>query len=321
MVKIGVIGAGGNGAGHARYYHECPRSEVVAIADPDGERASALAAQCEAEAVSDYRDFLDGVDAVVISSPNHLHRDHAVECARAGCHIYCEKPMGLDAEQADQMASAVAAAGVRSVVGFSVRFGDTVHTMQQMVQEGRTGDLISIWTRRLFFMDMTEHPGWRADHALSGGVLLEVDSHELDWMMAIAGEVESVYARTYAEGQEGLLANDHVWVTMNFASGAVGTLEGSQISPVPRYQRGLLGTRGAMETEEWGRKLMFAQRGGRKAEEVALQQPFDLRGHLLDCIEQGVPCVSDAEWGRKVMNVADAIFRSAATGEVQVLRA
>jgi predicted dehydrogenase len=318
MIGIGVIGAGGNGAGHARYYRQSPRSRLVAIADPDLKRAEAVAAECGARACADYVDFLPDVDAVVISSPNHLHRDHAVACAEAGRHIYCEKPMGLNAGQAAEIARAVQGAGVRCVVGFSVRFSDTLQTMQRYLSEGRVGRLVSLWTRRLFHMKAGGPASWRSDHALSGGVLLEINSHELDWMMAFGGEVRSVHARTYAEDQRGPMANDHVWVTMSFADGAVATLEGSQISAVPQFDRGIMGLGGAIETRRWGQDLYFARRGS-EAVQVEPDGAFDLRAHFLDCIEQGVPCVADADWGLKVMTVADAIFESAASGKVQAL--
>jgi predicted dehydrogenase len=316
MVRIGVIGAGRNGSGHARYYRDCPRSEVVAVADPDAERAEALAAECGAEALAGFAQMLDGVDAVVISSPNHLHRDHAVACAGAGRHVYCEKPMGVSAAQADEIAEAVREAGVRSTVGFSVRFSDVVQTMQRYVAEGSVGELVSLWSRRMSFLAPRWGASWRADHELSGGVLLEINVHELDWLMAIGGPVESVYARVYAERETGPRANDHNWVILNFAAGAVGTHEGSHLSPVPVYERGLVGTRGGLQTADWGNALLFVERGGKPAP-APLDQPFDLRAHFLDCVEGGVPAVADAEWGCKVMHVAEAVLRSARTGEVQ----
>ncbi len=315
MVRIGIIGAGNNGAGHARYYHRSPRSEVVAVADPVAERASALAGECGARATQDYREFLADVDAVVISSPNHVHRDHAVECARAGRHVYCEKPMGLSAGQAAEIASAIREAGVRSVIGFSVRFSDTVQTMQRYLREGRLGELISIWSRRLFFMDLSKAAEWRRDPALSGGLLFEINVHEVEWMMALGGELESVYARTYAERPQHPRANDHIWVVMNFANGVVGTHEGSQISPVAQFDCGLLGTVAGMETAEWGKRLRFAKRGA-GAVEVKPDPEFDLRGHFLDCVEEGIAGVADAEWGLTVMTAADAILESASTGRV-----
>ena len=177
------------------------------------------------------------------------------------------------------------------------------------------GDLISVWSRRLFYVDMSRAPGWRADHALSGGVLFEINVHELEWMMAVGGELRSVYARAYAEGQSSPLANDHIWFTLNFAGGAVGLHEGSQVSPLSEYARGVTGSRAALQTTDWGQRLLFAERGGDPTD-VPLDPAFDLRGHFLDCVENDARSVADAEWGLQVMTAADAILGSARTGQV-----
>ncbi|MGD2174782.1 MAG: Gfo/Idh/MocA family oxidoreductase [Candidatus Brocadiaceae bacterium] len=315
MIRFGVIGAGRNGSGHARYYHESPRSEVVAVADPDTERAEGLAAEVEARAISDYRGFLDQVDAVVISSPNFLHRDHAVACAEAGKHILCEKPMGLNAGEATEIADAVRQAGVASFIGFSVRFGQTVQTMQKLIEEGKIGRVISIWSRRMTHRVIRPDESWRSDQSLSGGLLFEINIHELDWLMALGGRVESVYARKYARGEEGPRVNDHIWFVLDLEGGAVATHEGSWVSPIPDYYRGVIGTKGGVAEADYGRKLLFAA-CGEKTSEIERVERFDKRAHFLDCIEKGAESLADAEWGRRVMTVADAILESAATGEV-----
>jgi len=318
VIRIGVIGAGNNGRGHARYYHECPRSEVIAIADPDTERATAVAEEVRAEAVSDHREFLDRVDAVVISSPNFLHRDHAVECAGAGKHIFCEKPMGLNVGQAREIADAVAAAGVRSLVGFSVHFTPPIQTMERYLREGRLGTLRSLWSRRLTYSDPNRGSGWRRDHSLSGGLLYEINIHELEWMMALGGEVESVYARTWASEQSretSPRANDHIWFMLGLAGGPVASHEGSHVSPTAEYVRGVIGTEGGMITNRWGNEVYYAARGSKEAP-VEPAPAFDKRAHFLDCIEHGEEPVADVRWGLKVMTVAEAIIESAASGKV-----
>ena len=152
MIKIGIIGAGPNAEGHARYYAATPRSQVVAIADPDTGRAMSLADQTGGRSTPDFRDFLDEVDAVVISSPNFLHREHAIACAEAGKAVYCEKPAGLNLEDARAIADAVRKARVVSTVGFTVRFDGTIQTMDRMLRAGELGDLISLTSRRLMYM-------------------------------------------------------------------------------------------------------------------------------------------------------------------------
>jgi len=197
MVRIGIIGAGPNAAGHAHYYHSSFRAKVVAVADPIRERAEALASQVDARSTEDFRTFLDTVDAVVVSSPNFLHEEHAVAVAKAGKHVYCEKPLGLDLASADRIAAAIYAAGVRSCVGFAVRFDAPIQTMIQRSAQGDLGALLSLCSRRVMYVDPASF-GWRTDPEKSGGLLYEINIHELDWMIKVGGPVESVYARTWA---------------------------------------------------------------------------------------------------------------------------
>ncbi|HEY3330920.1 MAG TPA: Gfo/Idh/MocA family oxidoreductase [Capsulimonadaceae bacterium] len=318
MIKIGIIGAGPNAAGHARYHSESDRAKVVWVADPDSVRASSLAAECSARSLSDFACGLDEVDAVVVSSPNFLHRDHAVACASAGKHVFCEKPLGLSLKEAREIADAVAAADVRSQVGFSVRFTAEVQTMIRHAHSGELGSLVAIASRRLMHIADEGHGGWRSDHALSGGLLLEINIHEIEWMMAAGGKVDSVFARAWshrASESRPPRDNDHVWVTLGFESGATGSHEGSWWSPNPQYYRSISGTEGGLSTDEWGGTL-FSARLGKDRVVIPSGQPFNLRANFLDAIETGAGTVADAAWGLEVMTVAEAIFESAATGQV-----
>lgn len=311
MIRIGIIGAGPNASGHGKYYSQSSRAKVVAVADPDKARADQLAAETGAKAVADYRDFLSDVDAVVVSSPNFLHKEQAIACAQAGKHVYCEKPMGLNLADARAVADAVNKAGVKSAIGFAVQWDPPIQTMLRMHREGKLGELISVVSRRLMYMKKPTG-GWRADPKLSGGLLYEINIHEIDWMCALGGEVTSVYARTWAE-KPAERANDHLWVTLNFGSGAVGLHEGSWSSPTPQFFRNCQGTRAGLTTDEWGSKLYHANAGENRSE-IPPDPRFDNRGDWLDAIEKGADARADVNWGLKVMTVAEAILESGATG-------
>jgi predicted dehydrogenase len=144
-------------------------------------------------------------------------------------------------------------------------------------------------------------------------VLFEISIHELDWIMALGGALQSVYGQKLAVRSDYQRANDHVWCTLSFQSGAVGTLEGSSVSHASAYDRGVLGSEGALVTTDWGRRLAYCE-GGKQQGEMELDERFDLRAHFLDCIEQGAAPVADAEWGLQVIRAADAIIQSAVTG-------
>jgi predicted dehydrogenase len=313
MIRIGVIGAGPNGAGHAQYFASHERSRVVAIADPDMKRAIELADSVNARAMSDYREMLGNVDAIVISSPNFLHREHSEACASAGIHIYCEKPMGLSLADAQAIAAAVERSGVKSVVGFAVRFSAAMQTMKKALDDGMLGNLVSLCSRRLMYIDPEQQSGWRRDHRLSGGLLMEINIHELEWMLAFGGRVESVYARMWAAKSSSPRSNDQIWVTLNFANGAVGMHEGSWLSAQPQFYRSIQGADGGLCTDEWGNTVYFAKPGENR-DALPPSPDFDLRGHFLDCIEFGTAPVADAQWGLNVMAVAEAVLASANTG-------
>ncbi len=88
MIRIGIVGAGPNAKAHTEYFAASPRAKVVAIADPATERAVSLASATDARVCKSMVEFLDDVDAVVISSPNFLHTEHAIAAAERRLHVY-----------------------------------------------------------------------------------------------------------------------------------------------------------------------------------------------------------------------------------------
>lgn len=320
MIKLAIVGAGPNASGHARYYATSGRATVVAIADPVAERAQALAQEVGARACADLAQCLGDVDAVVVASPNFLHHEHALQVARAGKHLYCEKPMGLDLAQAETIAAAVQHAGVVSQVGFSPRNSANLHQMATRARSGAFGQLISVCSRRLGWIDRTKTAGWRADPALSGGLLMEINIHELDWMMLCGGPVAWVHARTWAAQPGHPRANDHVWITLGFANGAHGQHEGSWVSPTPNYYRSVQGVDGGASTDEWGNQL-FVARTGSNRESVDPGANVDLRGNWLDAIAGAAAPTADVTWALEVMRVGEAVFASAASGSVVTVAA
>lgn len=310
MIRIGIIGAGPNAAGHARSFAQSPRARLVAIADPALERAEILARELSVKACADFRSFLADVDAVVVSSPNFLHREHAIAVAQAGKHLYCEKPMGLDLADARAIAAAVQRAGVASQVGFSPRCSANLQRMARRARGGEYGRLLSATSHRLMWMDHAKTAGWRADPAMSGGLLMEINIHELDWLLFAGGPVESVSATTWSAKPGHRLANDHIWVTLHFANGAVGRHEGGWLSPLPNFYRSVIGTEGAANTDEWGSRC-YEYAIGKDRVDADAGADFDLRGDFLTACAGGPAGACDVTWTVGVMAVAEAVLQSA----------
>ena len=129
-LNIGLIGSGFMGQAHAdayrraaMFYPDLPkRPHLYALADQDQALAERHAAKLGAEkAYGDWRELVNDpqVDVVDITSPNHLHYTMAMAAIAAGKHVYCEKPLAVNEQQAQEMAQAARRAGVKTMVAFN----------------------------------------------------------------------------------------------------------------------------------------------------------------------------------------------------------
>ncbi|VEG56761.1 putative dehydrogenase [Mycolicibacterium aurum] len=138
-LSFGLIGAGWIGTFHAETLaHRLPNTRLVAVADPvpgAAERLSALRSyQDPMELIAD-----PSVEAVAICSPAATHADLVVAAARAGKHVFCEKPMALTLDDADRAIAAARDAGVALQVGFNRRFATDFADMRTRIVEGSIG--------------------------------------------------------------------------------------------------------------------------------------------------------------------------------------
>jgi predicted dehydrogenase len=287
------------------------------VADPQLSLAEEVAGEFGARVFSDFTEFLEEVDAVVISTPNFMHAEQAVACAQAGKHVWIEKPMALSISDAERVVEAVEKAKVKSFVGFSVRFDPTVSRMSAEFESGVIGDIQSIWSRRLAYWPGQPGRGWRADYEKSGGVIHELLTHEIDWMTRLAGIPKAVYCRKAAKEDSHPRANDHIWLTLDFGS-ATGALEGSCMAKINDYYRGMSGTKGSLYTAHYGQKLI-RQTEKDKSEELTDLVPFDKHGHFLDVIEGKCESVADARWGAGIVRIAEKSMESAIAGQAVLI--
>jgi predicted dehydrogenase len=184
--------------------------------------------------------------------------------------------------------------------------------MRRMYDEGLIGELVSIWSRRMNLFRRRTPDSWRSSYKLCGGFMSELLAHEIDWIVSLAGLPASVYCRIASRANDDPRANEHIWMTLAFGS-ATGTLEGSWMSYVPDYYRGVTGTEGGLFTQEWGNALMHA-RGPKDCVPVKLDPPFDKYGHFLDVIEERCASQADAAWGRTIVTIGQKALDSATSG-------
>jgi myo-inositol 2-dehydrogenase/D-chiro-inositol 1-dehydrogenase len=230
-LRFGVIGAGRMGKIHAEdIATRFPGAEVAAVADIDLNAAQMLARQLHIPtAVENYQAILSepSIDAVAICSSTDTHARIIVEAARAGKHIFCEKPIDLRLEQTDAALEAVKKAGVKLQIGFNRRFDPNFRKIHTMVVEGKIGTphIIRITSR-------DPAPPSLSYVQVSGGLFLDMTIHDFDMARYLSGsEVEEVYATAGvmvdpAIGEAGDV--DTAVVVLRFVNGAIGTIDNSR---------------------------------------------------------------------------------------------
>jgi myo-inositol 2-dehydrogenase/D-chiro-inositol 1-dehydrogenase len=252
-LHFGIIGAGRIGRVHAETLaFRLPHAQTVAIADLNIEAAQTLAAHCgipKATASAEEIIADPAVEAVMICSTTGTHADLIVEAAKAGKHIFCEKPIAHSLEEIDRSLAAVKAAGVKLQVGFNRRFDANFVRVRDAVVGGEIGkpSLMHIVSR-------DPAPPSLSYIRASGGIFMDMTIHDFDMARFLIGdEVEEMY--TYAGvmvdpeiGEAGDL--DTALIVLRFRNGVIGAIDNSRKAVYGYDQRvEILGSEGKIETE------------------------------------------------------------------------
>jgi predicted dehydrogenase len=233
-LRFCLIGAGRAGMVHARNIaFNIKNAELTAIVDSDksvaAERGEELGVK---ELFTEVDSALDSdlFDAVVIVTPTFTHREIVVACARAGKHIFCEKPMAVRPDEARDMIDAAEQNGVKLQIGFMRRFDPPFLRARRIIESGELGEVMII-------KSVGRGPGlpppWTYDVSRSNGLLGEVNSHDFDSTRWLAG---SEYRRVYAEAVNRKVEKlkkkhpdfyDNVVCTVRFQNDVIGTIDGT----------------------------------------------------------------------------------------------
>ena len=228
-VTFGIIGAGRIGKLHAdNLLSRVDGARLKAITDPFLDEDWAASRNIPLTG-KDHRILLDDpeIDAILIGSPSAEHAPQMIECAEAGKHIFCEKPIALDPEIIRNALAEVDKSGVKLQVGFNRRFDPNFAAVQQQVASGALGDphIIRITSR-----DPAPPPAEYV--AGSGGMFLDMTIHDFDMARFLSGsEVSEVhaYGTVLVDPEIGKAGDiDTAVISLKFANGALGIIENSR---------------------------------------------------------------------------------------------
>jgi len=235
-LRVGVVGTGFMGGTHAAAW--IAEGHEVAFLGQDVGRAAAAAASLGATWVTSLDALLASVDLVDVCTPTDAHVPIALAAAAAGRHVLCEKPLALTVADAERIASACDAAGVRLFVGHVLRYVAEYAAAQALVARGDIGTPAVLRLKRAAFRPQKPPGHWLFDPARSGGMVFDLMIHDMDYARWVGGEVTTVHCRSAAVDRPDR-GVDHAFILMAHASGAITQLTGSWAYGPPTFRTSL----------------------------------------------------------------------------------
>ncbi|MGA0731371.1 MAG: Gfo/Idh/MocA family protein [Ilumatobacteraceae bacterium] len=355
MVRVGLIGT--SWWAEAMYLPalaDHPYGRITAICGRDVDKAARVAAEWDVpEVYASPEELFDHVDAVIVASSNASHHPIALAAMERGLHVLCEKPLGLDATQANELAAAAERHGAITMTPFTYRFMPMARQLRRHIDDGYVGTPFHLAARYYTGFARDGEYAWRFDLGESGsGVLGDIGSHWIDLATYLLGDIAEVGCVTNAtvareprpDGLPYEAGEDVALTTLRFANGAIGHLivsavcwEGTPFNQTHHVEvHGSGGTLYALNDWDTVQEVR-----GLRAGETGPARPLDRPGDIWDglrtgtvhdtyrdvfrsteamtrgwvtAVHLGEPVQPDIPHGAHIQRIVDTALRSAADG-------
>ncbi len=264
MIKTGVIGLGRSGWEiHCSFLSQAKNFQLAAVCDQSPMRLKQAGELFKTRTYSSAQELIDdpNIELVTVSAPSHLHKSLAVAALAAGKHVIVEKPMTTSLADADEILDAAEKSG-RTLTVFHNRRWDRDYLMiKKLYQDGAFGSLFSIDSRVMTFgpewssYGVKEYdPQWRTKAAFGGGFLADWGPHMVDQCLDLCGEWPKSVTCELRSHLWATEVEDSFTLRLNFPSGLLVTIEGSNNTRIPLPRWFVVGERGTLISRgEWGR--------------------------------------------------------------------
>lgn len=338
VLNVGVISCSGMAEGHMRGVKNHVGAKLVAVCDIDFEKAKTVAARHGVEKVyQDYRELLaqDDIDAVIIVTPDQLHREMAIAALEAGKHVLCEKPLALTREDCAAIAEATKKSDKKFMVGQICRYTPGFLAAKQFIDRGEIGDLMFVESEYAHNYENILKPGvWRYDPLRNG--VVGGGCHAVDLLRWIAGDPTEVMAYSTKKIFKDLPYDDTHIAIMKMPNGVIGKVFVS-ISCKRNYtmRSVFYGTKGTIITDNKSNEISIFRDnlcGGAEIPliekkhnfEIPVKLPVAINNHnaaaefveFHKIITEDLPVTTTVYEGAKTIAACMAIVESAETGKI-----
>ena len=302
------------------------RLSAVVSGNPEKARAVAAAYGVEPRSVYSYDDFdrirdNPDVQVVYVILPNALHRDWTIRAARAGKHVFCEKPMAVTPEDCRAMIGACREAGRKLMVAYRAQFEPHSMLARQMIREGRIGTVRSVSGEHGRMLELDKpRDQWRARRELAGGgSLYDIGIYNINSARFLLGEEPVEVTATLRDPDDPRVSVEvNVDWTMRFASGTRAVFNSSYgYKNTKRLQ--VMGTEGTIEldpaTEYYGNRLLLKKEQSVEQREIRPTNQFAAEmDHFAECVMRNRTPQTPGEEGLRDVQIMQAIYEAARTG-------
>jgi myo-inositol 2-dehydrogenase/D-chiro-inositol 1-dehydrogenase len=328
-LRIGLVGAGFMGEAHAAAWRSLGVASLT-IHDTVPSAAQRVAAQSGAGVAASLDELFAACDVVDVCTPTHLHRQVVEAAAAAGRPVICEKPLARTAADCRAMISACHAAGVPLFVAHVARYVNEYAAAKQAVGQGRVGRLAVVRLRRESARPNKPADHWFFDPTRSGGMMMDLLVHDYDFARYLAGDVESVWARTVRDASGADV--DFGMAVLRHASGAITHVSGGWVYPWPVFRTGfeIAGDGGLIQYESTEAvpvtSYLVGERDSGEAstalpDSPVAENPWALElADFVRSLQGGGPPKVTAEDGLEAVRIAEAVIESARSGRPVALK-
>jgi len=339
-VRLGVIGTGARGQEVMRWFQKEPEIEVVALCDCYAKLLEQALAKTEgkAKAYTDYRALLESrdVDAVLIATPDHWHKQMAVDACNAGKDVYIEKPLTFSIDEGHEIIRAVKSSNRVLQVGLQQRSGEHyLEAKQEYVDKGKLGKITLVRTwwhgnsyhlRKPNFTEMPEgldwkaflgpvayrefdalqFYNWRAYLDFGGGQITDLFTHWIDvvhWFLGEELPIEANAAGGIYQYKDGRTAPDTICLQLEYPGEWVATFEATLVPGARGASIEFLGTEGSLEIDRGGYTYQGKRQRGSEEQPVVRKNTASLEQqhvrNFLSCVKTRQKPNSDVVSGHR----------------------
>ena len=336
MWNFGIIGCGGIAAFHRDAIRDIANARLVCVSSRKEQQAKSFALASDCEWTTDFHQLINRSDldivCVTTSSGSHFQIGEAV--LRAGKNLIMEKPIALQAEEAQQLIDLAETLGLHVSVISQRRFEPPIVHLKQIVLEGKLGKILLVEAGTPYFrtQDYYDSADWRGTHEGDGGAFMNQGIHQIDLLLWLGGPVHSVYGKT-ATMTHVMEAEDLGVGIVKFASGALGTIMSStSIRPgFPPFIH-IYGEKGTVKIQgqsivHWSVEGVEAPADTEGMQRDGSSNPLDISyiyhkmqlEEIVQGLEQNLPVRVTGRDGKQAVELIQGLYASAAAGKEIIL--